>query len=263
MVPCKTLNVRGDGAKTVLVVGRFMSGKFCLCNALAGLPHYTGDFFFSNDQIKELPYHMKMVQAHFSGNPTKRINILDVNGLEYPIKADDAAELSELLYKVKVGCDQVHLILFALSGHNPVLGPERKDILRLLLALFGAEMWKKMVFVFTRLSMSAENRATSDQLYKEGVNNFKEELEKHCCAGSSNASFVHVNSCRDSSNPEEEQAYQEGIHTIWTLLNQGGGSLWTTSLDMEKSKGEDSSQHQDTHSRQEACTSAITPRQVT
>ena len=92
--------------------------------------------------------------------------------------------------------------------------------------MFGLKFWERAVIVFTMQPMdnySRRNRLrirrqSDDQLARKYI----QELGKHF-PKAKGLNYLIVDACRNQENPEDNQAFDEGVRDIWQQLEKAPG----------------------------------------
>ena len=102
-----------------------------------------------------LPFLLKELRdVFFNGNTSKELNIIDTIGFDDPSNDLDATIIADLVTTLKNNVDFINTFVIAVNGQNPRLDGALLAMIRILHAMFGDELWKQTVVIFTRLPMN-------------------------------------------------------------------------------------------------------------
>ena len=95
-----------------------------------------------------------MAEKFFGGDESKRFNIIDTIGFDDPKNDTDAKIIADLVVKLKQKVDYINTFVIAVNGQNPRLDGALLSMIRILEGMFGEQMWKQTLVVFTRLPLN-------------------------------------------------------------------------------------------------------------
>ena len=151
-----TNDIRGNGRNKLLVIGKTGAGKSSLCNVFTGHPH-DADIFPVSVDAESCTQSTKFAEAFFNGDKEKPISLIDTIGFDDPNNDTDANIISELVIRLRDGCDHINLFGIVVSGQNPRLDSTLIGMLRIFEGMFGEEFWNQVVLVITRLPMDEKS----------------------------------------------------------------------------------------------------------
>ena len=155
--PTIEFDLKDNGRKKLLFVGKTGAGKSALCNALS-LPIEESDEF---QECKIFPESAKLdignnrtilSNVDFLGQEDKKVSFIDTVGFDSTEK--NTSEVAEFIVKLKDNCDYIDLI--AVVVNNPKrLEDSLKDTIELLESMFGKDQfWKSVVFIISNMIQS-------------------------------------------------------------------------------------------------------------
>ena len=151
-----TNSIKDNGRKKLLVIGKTGAGKSSLCNVFTGHPH-DADIFPVSVDAESCTQSTKFAEAFFNGDKEKPISLIDTIGFDDPNNDTDANIISELVIRLRDGCDHINLFGIVVSGQNPRLDSTLIGMLRIFEGMFGEEFWNQVVLVITRLPMDEKS----------------------------------------------------------------------------------------------------------
>ena len=155
--PTIEFDLKDNGRKKLLFVGKTGAGKSALCNALS-LPIEESDEFqecniFPESAKLDIGNNRTILSnVDFLGQQDKKVSFIDTVGFDSTEKK--TSEVAEFIVKLKDNCDYIDLI--AVVVNNPKrLEDSLKDTIELLESMFGKDQfWKSVVFIISNLSQS-------------------------------------------------------------------------------------------------------------
>jgi len=205
-----------------LVIGKTGTGKSSLCNVLCGLGH-NAKVFPVSAKANSCTQRTFFCETFFNNKKDRPLSLIDTIGFDDPDKDDDAGIISELVIKLKHGCDFVNLFIIAVNGQNPRLDGSLLGMIKIFEGMFGEAFWKQVVVLFTRMPMDGKSKRkreknsqqTDDQLAKEYMAEVAKRFNKSHGVG-----YVFLDACYDREDPEEKECFDEAIEELYTRLER-------------------------------------------
>jgi len=219
--------IRDNGRKKLLIIGRTGSGKSSLCNVITGYDH-DADIYPVSSDAESCTQRTKFVDVYFNGDKSYPISLIDTTGFDDATKHDD----DELVSNLKNGCDHVNLFAIAVNGQNPRLDGSLVAIIRRLEGMFTTEFWKQVVIIFTRVQQDdkvkirreKKNRKSDDDLAAD----YMKVVEKQF-PNSKELQYLYLDACYDKNDDAEDTAFRTALSTLRKLLEDNTG-LTTASI---------------------------------
>ena len=215
-------DINGNTFKKVLILGKTWIGKSSLCNVVAGKAH-DADLFPVSTEAQGPTGTTTFGNVFFNGIKETPVSLIDTVGIDDPERDTDAAIISELVIKLRDKCDHVNLFVIAVNGQEPRLDGSLIEIIRIFEGIFGAKFWSQAVIIFTRLPMDFEsivlrkrvNKQTDAQMAAKCIRSVQDKFPR-----GKGLKYLIVDSCRDTSNREEEEAFQKAMQELWKLVER-------------------------------------------
>ena len=217
-------DINGNTFKKVLIVGKTGTGKSSLCNVVAGKAH-DADLFPVSAEAQGCTGTTTFGNVFFNGNKETPVSLIDTVGFDDPERDADATIISDLVIKLRTKCDFVNLFVIAVNGQEPRLDGSLVGMIRVFEGMFGAKFWSQAVIVFTRLPMDSRSIESRKRITKQtdaqlAAKYIRSVLDKF--PRGKGLKYHIVDSCRDTSNREEEEAFQKGMQELWKMVEDGG-----------------------------------------
>ena len=214
--------INGNTFKKVLVVGKTGTGKSSLCNVVAGKAH-DADLFPVSAEAQGCTDTTTFANVFYNGNRETPVSLIDTVGFDDPERDADASIISDLVIKLKTKCDYVNLFVIAVNGQDPRLDGSLVGTIRVFEGMFGAKFWSQAVIVFTRLKMDSRSiesrkritKQTDAQLAAKYIRSVQQKFPR-----GKGLKYHILDSCRDKSNREEEEAFQKGMQELWKMVER-------------------------------------------
>ena len=219
------LDLRNNGRKKLLFVGKTGAGKSALCNALSVPMDETSEFqectFFPESGKSNIGNTATLLSnVHFLGQPQKKVSFIDTVGFDSTEKK--TSEVAEFIVKLKENCDHINLIAVVLD--NPKrLEESLKNTIELLDGMFGKDkFWENVVFLISNLKQSEEeinNRSKRGNSDKERISNFWYTLKKtFTVKGSIHPPFLIMDAHFNMSDDYERRRFKDSAEKLYKML---------------------------------------------
>ena len=217
-----TDDIKGNGRKKMLIIGKTGTGKSSLCNVIAGYPH-DAEIFPVSAAAVSCTQSTKFADIFFNQNKERTCSLIDTIGFDDPNNDVDANIISELVLRLKNDCDHVNLFIIAVNGQNPRLDASLIGMIRIFEGMFGEKFWNQVVLVFTRLPMDSKsikkreknNKKSDDDLASE----YLEILQRKFPKGRGMKHLL-MDACYDEDDDDEKTAFETALESLWLLLTQ-------------------------------------------
>ena len=111
-------DVRMNGRKKLLVIGKTGTGKSSLCNVLTGVAHDASVFPVSSG-AESCTLKTQMANVFFNGEGEKPMTLIDTEGFDATNDLEnDARIISEMIATLQNKCDHVIVFCTAISANN-------------------------------------------------------------------------------------------------------------------------------------------------
>ena len=223
--------VRYNGRKKLLIIGKTGSGKSSLCNVITGYDH-DADIFPVTSDAESCTQRTKFADVYFNGDNSYPISLIDTIGFDDATKNDDAAIIAELVSKLNNDCDHVNLFAIAVNGQNPRLDGSLVAIIRIFEGMFTSEFWKQVLIIFTRVQQDVKAKTRREQKNKKSDDDlaadYMKVVEKQFpnCKG---LQYLYLDACYDKNDDDENTAFLNALGTLRQLLENNTG-LTTASI---------------------------------
>ena len=206
----------------MLIVGKTGTGKSSLCNVVAGKAH-DADLFPVSPEAQGCTDTTTFGNVFFNANREKPVSLIDTVGFDDPERDADATIISDLVIKLRTKCDYVNLFVIAVNGQDPRLDGSLIGMLRIFEGMFGAKFWSQAVIIFTRLPMDSRSiesrkritKQTDAQLAAKYIKTVQEKFPR-----GKGLKYHILDSCRDTSDREEEETFQKGMQELWKMVKR-------------------------------------------
>jgi len=223
--------VRDNGRKKLLIIGKTGSGKSSLCNVITEYDH-DADIFPVTSDAESCRQRTKFADVNFNGDKTYPISLIDTTGFDDATKHDDAAIIAELVSKLNNDCDHVNLFAIAVNGQDPRLDGSLVTIIRIFERMFTTEFWKQVVIIFTRVQQDVKTKTRREQKNKKSDDelaaDFIKVVEKQFHNGKG-LQYLYLDACYDKNDDDEKNAFLNALGTLRQLLDNNTG-LTTASI---------------------------------
>ena len=219
----EVLDIRGNGRKKLLVIGKTGTGKSTLCNIITGHEHDAEIFQVSSD-VESCTQSTKFANVLFNGGASFPISLIDTIGFDDATRNDDASIIAELVDKLNHQCDHVNLFMIAVNGQNPRLDGSLVTMIKIFEGMFTKDFWKQVVVIFTRVSMDAKVKKKREAINKKSDEeigeNYIKVVEEQFPEGAG-LKFLYLDAVYDKTDVEETTAFQSSMTILRELLNKG------------------------------------------
>ena len=217
-------DVRMNGRKKLLVIGKAGTGKSSLCNVLTGVAHDASVFPVSSGAAS-CTRKTQMANVFYNGEGEKPVTLIDTEGFDATNDLEnDARIIGELVANLQNKCDHVNVFCIAINANNRRLDGALVGMMKIFEEMFGHDFWEQVVIVFTQFEMSPKairrrqknNENQTDQELADGYIEFLRSKFKN--AG--NPRYLFINSHRDDEDNDEEKQFQEAVDELYQLLDK-------------------------------------------
>merc|ERR1712051_830456 len=223
VVPTNTLV--DNGRKKILVIGKTGTGKSSLCNVLCGADH-DADLFPVSAEAMSCTQRTFFCDAFFYNNKEEPFSLIDTIGFDDPDKDDDAGIISELVLRLKHGCDHVNLFIIAVNGQSPRLDGSLLGMIKIFEGMFGQDFWKQVVVLFTRMPMDEKAKKKREKNSKQSddelAQKYMAEVAKRFKHGKQ-IDYVFLDSCFDKEDPDEKRCFDQAMDKILKAFDAANG----------------------------------------
>merc|ERR1711892_70374 len=223
-----TNNVKDDGRKKLLIIGKTGTGKSSLCNVITGHEN-DSDIFPVSAKAVSCTQSTQLAFVNFNDNKERPISLIDTIGFDDPNNDTDADIIGELVQQLKHNCDHVNLFMIAVNGTNPRLDGALMGMIRIFEGMFGKAFWKQAVIVFTKIRMDARSIKLRKKNAKQSDEELAEEYLKMVQTKFENAvglQYLFMDACYDTeedADPAEKKAFDNAMEILWKSLNKSDG----------------------------------------
>ena len=228
--------IRDNGRKKLIIIGKTGSGKSSLCNVITGYGH-DADIFPVTQSCTQ---RTKFADVYFNGDKTYPISLIDTIGFDDATKNDDAAIIAELVSKLNNDCDHINLFAIAVNGQNSRLDGSLVHIIRIFEIMFTIEFWKQVVIIFTRVPQDDRTKTKRERMNKKSDDDlavdFMKVVEEHFPNGKG-LQYLYLDACYDKNDDDENTAFLNALRTLRQLLKDNTG-LTTASIRQVETQNE-------------------------
>ena len=223
--------IKDNGRKKLLIIGKTGSGKSSLCNVITGYAP-DADIYPVNSEAESCTQRTKFADVNFNRDKSYPISLIDTIGFDDATKNDDAAIIAELVSKLNNDCDHVNLFAIAVNGQNPRLDGSLVAIIRIFEGMFTSEFWKQVVIIFTRVQQDVKTKTRRELKNKKSDDDlaadYMKVVEKQFPNGKG-LQYLYLDACYDKNNDDENTAFDNALGTLRQLLEANTG-LTTDSI---------------------------------
>ena len=197
-------DVRMNGRKKLLVIGKAGTGKSSLCNVLTGVAHNSSVFPVYSG-AESCTRKTEMANVFYNGEGEKPVTLIDTEGFDATDDLEnDARIIGELIATLQNKCDYVNVFCIAINANNRRLDGALVGMMNIFEQMFGPDFWEQVVIVFTQFEMyqkairrrQKNNENQTDQELADGY--IKTLRSKFKSAGKPRCLFI--NSQRDDGD---------------------------------------------------------------
>ena len=152
-----TFDLRNNGRKKLLFLGKTGAGKSALCNALS-VPIRENDAFYEagifpeSTNLDQGNQKTFLSNVCYLGSPDRTISFIDTVGFDSTENSN--TEIAEFVVKLHKSCDFINLFAVVLSSPKRIEN-SLKDMINLIMNMFGKEQfWTNVVFIISNLQQS-------------------------------------------------------------------------------------------------------------
>ena len=217
-----TNNIKGNGRKKLLIIGKTGTGKSSLCNVITGYDH-DADIFPVSAEAVSCTQMTKFAEVFFNNNPSDPISLIDTIGFDDPSKNDDAKIIAELVLKLKENCDHINLFVIAVNGQSPRLDGSLIGMIKIFEGMFSKELWNQVVVVFTRVSMDARIKSKREKTTKKTDDELAEDYMKvvqNQFKEATRLKYIFLDAVYDKEDETEAKAFDKALGVLKTLLDE-------------------------------------------
>ena len=223
--------IKDNGRKKLLIIGKTGSGKSSLCNVITGYAP-DADIYPVNSEAESCTQRTKFADVNFNRDKSYPISLIDTIGFDDATKNDDAAIIAELVSKLNNDCDHVNLFAIAVNGQNPRLDGSLVAIIRIFEGMFTSEFWKQVVIIFTRVQQDVKTKTRRERVNKKSDDDlaadYMKVVEKQFPNGKG-LQYLYLDACYDKNDDDENTAFDNALGTLRQLLEANTG-LTTDSI---------------------------------
>ena len=143
-------DIRNNGRKKLLIIGKTGTGKSSLCNVISGYFH-DAEFFPVSPTVCRVAlgytYTTKLADIFFNNDESRPLSLIDTTGFKDPMK--NAEIILDLVTKLKNKVDYINTFVIAVIFTEPRLDESLVTMIKSLEEMFGKEFWKQTLIVFT------------------------------------------------------------------------------------------------------------------
>ena len=222
----ETDDVRNNGLKKVLVIGKTGTGKSTLCNVLTENDH-DAEIYPVSAGGASCTQSTKLADIFFNGDQSCPITLIDTMGFDDATKNHDAEIIAELVVKLKNDCDHINLFLLVLNGQAVRLDASLLAMLKIFQGMFSEEFWKQVVVVFTQVSMDKKSKnkretntkkKTDEETAKDYIHLVEKELlVPPSCEG---LRYLYLDATYDKTDDDERAAFNIARKELWEWIEE-------------------------------------------
>ena len=222
--PGPTFNLKNNGRKKLLFLGKTGSGKSALCNALSVPIEETDEFF-----EKKFPEcadigigntSSVLSNVDYLGQPEKEVSFIDTVGFDSTKMSN--TKIAEFIVKLKECCDFINLCAVVLNAPKRI-EDSLKDTIVLLVNMFGKEwFWKNVVFIISNLQQSdkqvekRKRRSMDDKrLISSLCDQLREDFELETAL---NPPIIIIDAHCDMAEEDERVRFEEKANALYDML---------------------------------------------
>ncbi|XP_075258497.1 uncharacterized protein LOC142350531 [Convolutriloba macropyga] len=215
-------DIRYNGLKKILVIGKTGAGKSTLCNAIIGEP-LNSKVFPTSAAAEMQTTAVQFANAFFGVNRGRGVSVIDTVGFDGPNDNEkESRALSDLMIKLQEKCDHINLFVIVVNGQQPRLEGTLETMLHIFEQVFGDKFWQNALIVFTRLPMDDRSKKMrtdhNEQTDEKLAQLYIDQIRKVCPKAPKKLPFLLIDTNRVSSNESEERHYKEGMEALWNML---------------------------------------------
>ena len=220
-----TFNLRNNGRKKLLFLGKTGVGKSALCNALSVPIKENEDFceagiFPESTKLDQGNRKTFLSNVCYLGSPDNKISFIDTVGFDGTENSN--TEIAEFIVKLQNSCDFINL--FAVVLYSPKrIEDSLKDMIHLLVNMFGEEQfWTNVVFIISNLQQSdkqvekRKKRGAGDDKLKGDLSDQLKKIFK--LDTNLNLHFLIIDAKFDTTEDGERVRFEKNATTLYNML---------------------------------------------
>merc|ERR1719342_1836689 len=171
---------------------------------------------------------IQLDNVKFGGNESRPLSIIDTIGFDDPKNDTDADIIADLVTTLKHYVDFINTFVIAVNGQNPRLDGSLLAMIKILEGMFGEEMWKQTIVVFTRLPMNTvlktTRKITSKKEDSQLAESYLREVESHF-GHSKGLQYLFMDAYyavldEQLNETSGTDAFMKAMEDLWKNINQ-------------------------------------------
>jgi len=218
-------DLRGNGRKKLLLLGKTGVGKSSLCNVISGR-QFDDDEFPTSAGAESCTQKTMLKNVFFEGKQSNPISLIDTIGFDDPSNDVDADIIADLVDKLRNKVDYLNTIIIAVNGQNVRIDGALLGMLRIFEGMFGGNIWKHAVLVFTFLPRDEKSVKKRERIRKKSDDKFAQDFLEKLQSEIPNMegrtlNYLIMDACYadDDDDGTAANAFQMEMSKLWNILS--------------------------------------------
>ena len=225
-------NLKGNGRKKLLGLGKAGAGKSAICNALCQ-PVSSKDIYYPENAkpYNDRNHTMETLSTNVSylGNKDRRISLIDTIGFDnLNDDADRVKPIADLVNSLYDFCDYINLFGIVINGTNPRIEPALVEMIELFEELYRSKniFWESSVVIFTNMHMSAKEIQRRQNIRHQSDHEYATDQVQalKCLFSIENIQvrYILMDSKYDVDDGNEVTAFQDAANKMYEMFLKKG-----------------------------------------
>merc|ERR1712198_319989 len=218
-------DLRGNGRKKLLLLGKTGVGKSSLCNVISGR-EFDNDEFPTSAGAESCTQKTMLKNVFFEGKQSNPISLIDTIGFDDLSNDVDADIIEDLVDKLRNKVDYLNTIIVAVNGQNVRIDGALLGMLRIFEGMFGGNIWKHAVVVFTFLPRDEKSVKKRERIRKKSDDKFAQDFLEKLQSEIPNMegrtlNYLIMDACYadDDDDGTAANAFQMEMSKLWNILS--------------------------------------------